>query len=97
MNFSADYMMKISTWEKKLPELVKDNNYKWIATNHKQVFEFIMKNYENKNTLVSWYACRRFVYKIFVDYLVVVFVLNIFTHFIDLVHRFIWKSTNYFH
>ena len=51
MNFSADYMMKISTWEKKLPELVKDNNYKWIAKNHKQIFEYIMKNYENKNTL----------------------------------------------
>ncbi len=27
MNFSADYMMKISTWENKLPELVKYNNY----------------------------------------------------------------------
>ena len=51
MNFSADYMMKISTWEKKLPELVKDNSYKWTATNHEKVYEFITSHYVNKNTL----------------------------------------------
>ena len=51
MNFSADYMMKISTWEKKLPELVKNDNYNWTAKKLKQIFEYIMKNYENKNTL----------------------------------------------
>ena len=51
MNFSADYMMKVSTWEKKLPELVKDNNYKWIATNHKKIYEYIISSYINKNTM----------------------------------------------
>ena len=43
-------MMKISTWEKKLPELVRDNNYKWIAKNHKKIYEYITANYTNKNT-----------------------------------------------
>ena len=51
MEFSNDYMTKISTWEKKLPDLVRNDNYNWIAKNHKQIFEYIMKNYENKNTL----------------------------------------------
>ena len=43
--------MKVSTWEKKLPELVKDNNYKWIAKNHKKIYEYITQHYTNKNTL----------------------------------------------
>ena len=51
MNFSADYNMKISTWEKKLPELVQDNNYKWIVKNHKKIYEYITTHYTNKNTL----------------------------------------------
>ena len=51
MNFSPDYNMKISTWEKKLPELVQDNNYKWIAKNHKKIYEYITTHYTNKNTL----------------------------------------------
>ena len=51
MNFSNDYNMKVSTWEKKLPELVKDNNYKWIAKNHKKIYEYITQHYTNKNTL----------------------------------------------
>ena len=51
MELSTDYMMKVSTWEKKLPELFKDNNYKWIATNHKKIYEYITKHYTNKNTL----------------------------------------------
>ena len=51
MNFSADYIIKISTWEKKLPEIVKNNNYKWIATNHKKIYEYITSHYTNKNTL----------------------------------------------
>ena len=51
MNFSPDYNMKISTWEKKLPELVQDNNYKWIAKNHKNFYEYITSHYTNKNTL----------------------------------------------
>ena len=56
MNFSADYQMKISTWAKKLPELVRDDNYKWIGKYHKQIFEYIMKNYENKNTLKGHFS-----------------------------------------
>ena len=51
MNFSNDYKMKIATWEKKLPEIVKDDNYKWIAKNHKKIYEYITTHYENKNTL----------------------------------------------
>ena len=51
MNFSNDYKMKIATWEKKLPEIVQDNNYKWVAKNHKKIFEYITTHYENKNTL----------------------------------------------
>ena len=51
MNFSTGYMMKISTWEKKLPELVKNDNYKWIAKNHKKIYEYITTHYTNKNTL----------------------------------------------
>ena len=51
MIFSNDYNMKISAWEKKLPELVKDNNYKWIAKNHKKIYEYIRSKYTNKNTL----------------------------------------------
>ena len=54
MNFSADYNMKISTWEKKLPELVKDNNYKWIERNHKKIYEYITQHYTNKNTLKGY-------------------------------------------
>ena len=48
MNLSADYMMKSSTWEKKLPELVKDNKYKWIAANHNKIYEYITNYYTNK-------------------------------------------------
>ena len=44
-------MMKIATWSKKLPEIVKDNNYKWVAKNLKKIFEYITTHYENKNTL----------------------------------------------
>jgi len=51
MNFSPDYNMKVSTWEKKIPELVQDNNYKWIAKNHKKIYEYITTHYTNKNTL----------------------------------------------
>ena len=43
MSFSADYQVKISTWKKKLPELVKHDNYKWIGKYHKQIFEYMMK------------------------------------------------------
>ena len=49
--FRTIYNMKVSTWEKKLPELVKDNNYKWIAKNHKKIYEYITQHYTNKNTL----------------------------------------------
>ena len=48
MNFSNDYKMKIATWEKKLPEIVKDDNNKWIAKNHKKIYEYITTHYENK-------------------------------------------------
>ena len=51
MNFSNDYKMKIATWEKKLPEIVKYDNYKWIAKNHKKIYEYITTHDENKNTL----------------------------------------------
>ena len=51
MEFSNDYKVKINTWEKKLPELVKDNNYKWIARNHRKIYEYINRNYTNNNTL----------------------------------------------
>lgn len=34
MNFFADCMMKSATWKKKIPELAKNNNYKWIAATH---------------------------------------------------------------
>ena len=51
MNFSADFMMKIKTWEKKLPELVKDDNFKWVAKNHTKIYEYITTHYTNKNTL----------------------------------------------
>ena len=35
----------------KLPEMVKDDNYKWIATNHNKIYEYITSNDVNKNTL----------------------------------------------
>ena len=45
MIFSNDYKMKIATWENKLPEIVKDDNYKWIAKNHKKINEYITTHY----------------------------------------------------
>ena len=51
MNFSNDYNMKMSAWTKKLPELVKDNNFKWVANNHKKIYQYITQHYTNKNTL----------------------------------------------
>ena len=51
MNFSNDYKMKIATWEKKLPEIVQDNNFKRIPKNHKKIYEYITSHYEDKNTL----------------------------------------------
>ena len=43
MNFSNDYKMKIATWEKKLPEVVKDDNYKWIAKKQRMFTLVAMK------------------------------------------------------